>query len=514
MSEEAPRASTGAAGREPLPAANRRRVHIALLLILVLASAVRLVRLDEPDSFVFDETYYAKDACVYLERSAEECELEQAQEQSYVHPPLGKWIISVGIQAFGFTPVGWRVMAALFGVGLVVLVWRLTESLFDAPTALIAGLLVAADFLLIVQSRIAMLDIFLAFFVVLGYWFIALDRQNVLAVRRHLRSGGEGETPSRGWSMRMAAGAAFGLALSVKWSAVYPMAAAGLFALAWSLGLLKLRRRTDERGVRPNLRRAGLKEVAVLALAFGLVPLTVYLGSYGDYFVQQSKADCGFVVPGSDSGRILSAGNLGLTEAQCVDGVGGAALGFMDLHDRVAHYHLTLDATHPYQSQAWTWPLVLRPVAYHWDSVEVEPEGTQVEHIVAMGNPIVWIGALIAAVWLVLRSLRGWRPETVVAGAWAVQYLPWLLVARPLFLFYMTPAVPFMMIGLAAGLNALRRRSRVAQRLVWLYLAVGVGLMLLIFYPVLTAVEMPYDVWQRLMWIGNFDCGGLTCGWI
>ncbi|MBW3590327.1 MAG: phospholipid carrier-dependent glycosyltransferase [Actinobacteria bacterium] len=514
MSEEVPRASGPATGDRPAGKSSRRRVRIALLLILLLASAVRLVRLDEPDPLVFDETYYAKDACIYLDYPAEECELDQAGEQSYVHPPLGKWIISVGIQAFGFTPVGWRVMAALFGVGLVLLVWRLTESLFDTSTALLASLLVAADFLLIVQSRIAMLDIFLVFFVVLGYWFVALDRQNVLAVRAQVISDGSGEEPSRGRTMRIAAGAAFGLALAVKWSAVYPMAAAGLFTLAWSFGLLRLRRSTAAGKAPRSLRRAHLKEVAILALAFGLVPLSVYVGSYVDYFGQRLGADCAFVAPGADSGRILSGGSLGLEEAQCVEGVGGSVLAFVDLHDRVADYHLTLDATHPYQSQAWTWPLVLRPVAYHWDSVQVEPEDTQVRHIVAMGNPLVWIGSLVAGLWLIWRSRRRWTPESVVAGAWAVQYLPWLLVARPLFLFYMAPAVPFMMIGLAAGLNTLRRKGRTANRLVWLYLVVGVGIMLALFYPVLTAVEMPYDIWRRLMWIGNFDCGELTCGWI
>lgn len=517
MAEQVPqnpaRSSTRlSGGRLAASSRSRRRIRFWLLLILLLAAGVRFVRLDVPPDLVFDETYYAKDACIYLQHSAEECGLDQPQEQSYVHPPLGKWIIAAGIDLFGYNSLGWRFMAAGFGVALVLIVWRLAETLFNPWTGLVAAVLVATDFLLIVQSRIAMLDIFLAFFVALGFWLIALDRQKVLEIKAQLQSSAEEDPPPRGWAMRVAAGAAFGLALAVKWSAVFPMAAAALLTFAWSVGLSRIGR------VGKPARRQSIgmwaRQAAVLAVAFGLVPMTVYLASYVDYFAQRAEADCAFVVPGPDSGRVFSAGRFGLEASECVEGFPGVTLSFLDLHDRVVDYHLTLKATHPYQSLAWTWPLVLRPVAYYWDSVEMENGGTQVRHILAMGNPVVWLGSLVALAWLVVRSIRRWRPESLVAAAWVVQYLPWLLVARPLFFFYLTPAVPFMMIGLAAGLDGLRRGTRMSRKLIWLFLLLGVAVMLVVFYPVLTAVELPYDVWRRLMWIENFDCGRFTCGWI
>lgn len=475
------------------------------------------MRLGEPEAIVFDEVYYAKDACLYLDLGQTFCGLTQSTEQSYVHPPTGKWLIAAGIKIFGYDWFGQRFMSAVFGVGLVALVFLLAERLFHNQwISTVSGFLVATDFLMIVQSRIAMLDIFLAFFVVLGFLCLAIDRERILAIRRHLQQEFVGPAPGRGLGWRCAAGAALGVALSIKWSAVYALAAALLLSLSWSYGLWKVRRRAGKPAASDG-RWAPVRGLVAAGVAFGLLPLVVYLASYFDYYAQRYESDCAYKVPAATADRIFSAGRSGLSEGQCVDGFRGVQLSFADLHQRMAQYHLTLKATHTYQSKAWSWPLVLRPVAYYWEwGPEVDTvvgDERRAAHINAMGNVLTWYAALIAGGWLVLRSARKWRSETVVAAAWASQYVPWLLVRRPLFFFYMTPAVPFMMIGLAAGLHALWRRGG------WSRWSVGAFLFLttvslIVFYPVLAAIGIPYDVWRLLMWVKSFDCGGLKCGWI
>ena len=483
-----------------------------LPLLLLFAAVIRLVRLDIPKELVFDETYYAKDACLYLGYLPETCGLTGTAEQSYVHPPLGKWLIAAGIKLFGNDSFGWRISALVFGVGLVLVVYLLADRLFrNRWISLTSALLVATDFLLFVQSRIAMLDIFLAFFIALGFLFLAIDREAVVAIREHLATG-NGPPPVRRLGNRLASGVVFGLALSVKWSAVYAMAAAALLGLGWTVGLWRMRRErdVDEHPERRADGRGGLlKDAALTALAFGLVPLMVYLASYSEWFVNESSNECAYTVPADSDDRFISAGFYGLTEGECLKGATGLALNFADLHDRVADYHLHLTASHPYQSKAWTWPLVLRPVAYFYEGAY----GRSSE-IIGMANVVTWYAALVALVWLTIRSLRSWRPEGVVLAGFAAQYVPWLAVSRPLFFFYMTPAVPFLMIGLAVGLNALRQRGRGWRRLVVAFLIVGVGVMTVIFFPILTAIELDYDLWQKLMWIPHFDCAGLKCGWI
>ncbi|MGH2708933.1 MAG: phospholipid carrier-dependent glycosyltransferase, partial [Actinomycetota bacterium] len=372
---------------------------VIVLLLIAVAALLRFPRLSEPAVLVFDETYYAKDACLYLGRGQGVCDAPQATEQSWVHPPLGKWIIAAGERAFGYDAFGWRVMAALFGTGLVPVVFLLARTLFsDRWVATVAGLLTATDFLLLVQSRLGMLDIFLAFFVALGFLFLGLARDRArggLATEKNPFGEAHAPGPERGW--RLACGAALGAAMAVKWSAAWALGGAGLLALGWAIG--------QARAEHAGPRELGAK-LAGLGLAFGLVPLAVYLAAYLPWLVDH---------------------RFDLEE-------------FVRLQRGMANYHLTLQATHTYQSRAWTWPLVLRPVAYHYVA---DPK---VSHVLAFGNPAVWWASIGAGVWLAVRSLRGGRGERVVAMGWASQYLPWLVVARPLFTFYMTPVVPFMMV--------------------------------------------------------------------
>ncbi|MDQ4148811.1 MAG: phospholipid carrier-dependent glycosyltransferase [Actinomycetota bacterium] len=495
-------AGEGAGGARAL--AWERRDTLLIIVLVMIAALLRFVRLSHPDTLVFDETYYAKDACLYAGYSPDFCGLNQPTEQSYVHPPLGKWLIAAGVEVFGYNSFGWRFAAAVFGTALIVVVFLLSRELFrNRWTAGAAGLLVATDFLLIVESRIAMLDIFLAFFVVLGFLFLALNRSVLLRMRRSPQPEGSGRESPEGTFLLNACGACMGLALATKWSAIFALLAAIGLALAWEVGIWRAR----------GAKKASLAPpVARVAFALIVVPGLFYVASYAPYVAERLDQPCAFEVPERAAERLFGEGFLGLGEGECVRGAQGAALSFADLHERMTEYHFTLDAKHSYQSKAWTWPLVLRPVSYYFTH-ERQPND-EASEIIAIGNIAVWYGALLAAAWLLVTGRRRWEPQRVVVAAWAAQYLPWLLVSRPLFFFYMTPVVPFMMIGLAAALSAWRRNGRVAHRVVTLYLVLGVGGMLLLFYPVLTAIPIPYERWLNLMWYGIFQCGPYRCGWI
>ena len=62
-------------------------------------------------------------------------------------------------------------------------------------------------------------------------------------------------------------------------------------------------------------------------------------------------------------------------------------------------------ATHPYSSQWWTWPLMLRPIAY-WQNFP--PQG-KVATIWGGGNPLLWWSALTAITITAVRALE--RPN-------------------------------------------------------------------------------------------------------
>ncbi len=122
-----------------------------------MGAGVRVVQLGSPGTFVFDEIYYAQDACTYLSWGSSVCGI--ATEVSWVHPPVGKWLIAAGIWAFGNNPLGWRVMSALAGTLTVALVYLLARRLTGSwLAAAVASGVLALDPLSIISSRVAMLD--------------------------------------------------------------------------------------------------------------------------------------------------------------------------------------------------------------------------------------------------------------------------------------------------------------------------------------------------------------------
>ncbi len=120
------------------------RPIVVILAVTALGGGLRFYHLSSPHAYVFDEVYYAKDACLDAGFDFRSCGLDAPVEQSVtVHPPLGRWIITAGIKlfsepadfdcAFGrqrpaCQPFGFRVASATFGTVSVmlaaVLAWR------------------------------------------------------------------------------------------------------------------------------------------------------------------------------------------------------------------------------------------------------------------------------------------------------------------------------------------------------------------------------------------------------
>ena len=415
--------------------ARRHGYALAVALILLISTALRLWQLGTPAEMMFDEIYYAKDAKAIVDgRIGTEGQYRWAagDEVSWPHPEMGKFAISAGILLFGDRSFGWRLPAVIAGVGVLICVYPLARRLgLSPPWALLALMLAAADPLGIAQSRIATLDVFIAF------W-------TVLCVLLTLRYVEEGWRPS--WLF--AAGAAGGMALATKWSgALALLAAALIIAASWLLQRRHARRRKTEEGDQPSADAvvagppltpphaeaiapaapqgsAGVRVLAVL-VALILVPTGFYLLSYAPYFI---------------AGHTLAD--------------------FGELHRQMLTFNVNLDATHSYASLAPTWIVDYRPVWYYF-------EGTETYYgVIAIGNPFLWwlaSASLVAAAALaVLRRSYALLPAAALV---VVLYVPWFFTTRTSFLYYMTPVAP--LDGRARRRRALpvRRRRRAASRL-------------------------------------------------
>lgn len=449
------------------------RAVLAIAVVTVVAGALRFDRLSEPDTKVFDEVYYASDGCWYAGIDYRSCGLDADVERSWVHPPLGKILISLGIEAFGNRPFGWRVASAVAGTITVALVGALAFLLFGSPLwAGVAALLAGTEHLLFVQSRIAMLDVFLAMFVVLGFVLLVADRRRVDRAGAPREAGlAEPEAdvrparPWRGWRpVLLLSGAAFGAAVAVKWSGVLALLGGMVLATAWA------RTRQRDLGADRPLGSALREEGPVLYLALLAIPVFVYAITWIPWLADR---------------------HFDLLE-------------WIRHQGEMAAYHLNLNTVkengqpiHPYLSQAWTWFLLLRPVAYYWRG-----DPTCCAEIMGIGSPALFWGGLLVIPYLGLGWLRrDWRAGAILVPIVA-QFLPWLIVSRPLFLFYMTPVTTFLAVGATYVVRDVARSVPwrwVGVSAAVLLVAVAVGVFVF-FWPVLTAQTITLHAWWERIW--------------
>ena len=362
------------------------------------------------NSTYFDEIYHARTAYEHI------LGLEPYEN---THPTLGKLIISLGIRIFGMNPFGWRFMGALFGVLMLPVLYHLLKQLFGRTRLCTAGtLLFAFDFMHFTQTRIATIDTYAVFFLLLMY-----DAMLVFLRRDLLRDSWKKLLPPL-----LACGVFTGLGIAAKWTAAY--GALGLAALFFGKLLFTYwdaRRRGEE--TVPLLMKCG-KLCAWCCLFFLALPFGIYFGAF---------------LPITTLSH--NAGNLW-----------GA---FWNYQVTMFRYHSTLEATHSFASPWYEWPLDIRPIWYFAGDTQ---EGYST--ISAFGNPLLWwagIPALGAAACLWWKERFRWA-GLVLAGFLSV-YLPWVLVPRLTFIYHYFTAVPFLVVALCGVFSLLYRRGGFARQL-------------------------------------------------
>jgi dolichyl-phosphate-mannose--protein O-mannosyl transferase len=415
--------------------------------VIFISLALRFWGLERFNVLVFDEVYYAKFASNFLKR-----------ENIFTgHPPLSSYIIAFGIwvsekMQWGtvknelagllLSPFSYRWLNALTGAFIPLWVGAIAYQLSHRHRyALIAALFIAADGLFLVESRYALNNIYLITFGLLGQlcFLLALRAQSW-----------------QRWGWLALSGAGFGAAAAIKWNGLgFLLGAYGVWAIGWILHGFRSFRGVEENGDRfdeipekgrslayqsplENLSQIHLGHVLI---SFALIPALIYYVSWIPY-IQIDPSN-----------------------------------GFWDLQRQTLEYHERVGGltAHPYCSYWYTWPLMLRPIAYFYQAVKSPTTGAQVIYDVhAMGNPFLWwlstaaivvcIGLMVQRFWLglialqnhssgALRTLprlgvRGWAVIYLVIN-WAANLLPWVRVTRCLFLYHYMESLIFAVLALA-----------------------------------------------------------------
>ncbi len=527
---------------EPMPAWTWRSWGAALWVVAI-AAILRFVNLGLPRGVIFDEVYYATEGQELLDHGVEwrtATDSAGSVTASYgdfvVHPPLGKWIIALGIKIFQpdgwashlLSPLGirlnvspefaWRSTSALVGTLSILIVIRTARRMFRSTLlGCAAGLLMALDGMHLVLSRTALLDIFLMFFIVAAFACIVLDRDD--RRRRWLRlmaagldptTPGRAGRPRRSWSSiawwRLAAAVMLGAACGVKWSAIWFVPLFIGLLLLWGAGL----RRTV--GAAHPWRDTLLDESGWIFAMLALV-LVTYLSAWTGWFL-------------SDDGwkRHYLANELGRPEPF----IFGPLYNLYAYHVDILHFHDNLSTPHLYQSWPWQWLLLGRPVAFYWNSDAVCGQPQCAAEILLLGTPVLWwafIPALIGTTWFGI-SRRDWRALPIWLGVIAgiVPWFPYEVAHRTMFYFYALPAEPFLVLAVVYVLGCLIQgpgvgrfgAGRVRPTLSLpaedrrLYGTIAAGAFVLFvavcfwwYYPLYVGNSIPYTDWLRHMLLGN-----------
>lgn len=345
-------------------------------------------------------------------------------------------------------------MTALVGSLMILVVALIAHRLFYSPilTALAAGLM-AVDGLALVHSRTALLDNFLAFFILCAtYFFIS---------RRYW------------WS-----GLFLGLALATKWSALYFVVIFGLIALYRVFS-----HHTGRELIRPTLSRVG---------AFGLLSIAVYITSWWGWFASSLGWDRNYSRNPISSFIYYHQEMLNFHT------------GLTDKHPYQANPWSWLVMGRP-TSFFYETPTTCGAQTC---SQEVLALGTPF---------LWWAGTIAVAVvlgfWIRALLNRTFDPAlTIIVAGMAAGYLPWFFFQqRTVFSFYAIVFEPFLILALVycarLFLTAQRRKSDHAYRfaqgaLLVIFLAIAANF--IYFLPIYLGDVITYDAWQARMWFASW----------
>ena len=474
------------------------------------------------NSSYFDEIYHPRTALEHL---------NNVYPYEVSHPPLGKLIISLGIMMFGMVPFGWRFMGTLFGVLMVPVLYIFLKNLFGRTSVALCGTaLFTFDFMHLVQTRIATIDTYGVFFILVSYYF--MYRWLAVPAGKKLRH----YIPPLFLS-----GLFWGIGCASKWTVVY--AGAGL-ALLWLLGMIfkfgdwqdaerdarlaeapaRVRREVTEalfQETTPPWERPQVPSFAVhvwgtiglSVVFFVLIPVCIYTLSYFPYALARGS-EGGFLGMARESlawpftrlpehmarlseyleGLAAEGKAPGLPDR--IDGffqvIPGSSANPVDQMLKNQHfmftYHQGVHSPHPYESYWYQWIFDGRPILYYRD---LDVPGVK-SLFASFNNPLVSWAGLLAFFGVAVQTVRNKCGRGLfILIAVLSQFVPWLAIGRTLFAYHYFPTVLFLCFAIAYLMDGMMKRRRAGYRLaVYGFTGCAVGLYA-IFYPELIGIYVP-----------------------
>ncbi|ARV63337.1 dolichyl-phosphate-mannose--protein O-mannosyl transferase [Nostocales cyanobacterium HT-58-2] len=449
---------------------NQKWFRMGMAGVFLLSLALRFWGLGRFNTFVFDEVYYARFGNNYLTHTP----------FFDGHPPLGKYMIALGIwignhipfwqdEVNGFTgsvmsPISYRWMNAFTGSFIPLITTAIAYQIsYRRSFALLAGLFTACDGIFLVESRYALINQYIVIFGLLGQWFFLLALANQRQ-QRHF------------WLIL--AGIAFGVSVATKWNGLWFLLGAYLiWIIAWGIHLwwsfsFGSQETQSQRQQENLLSHSPLthpkKEGSQKSFSLSFFPLYTARVSRNRIFkispYQVLQTD-------SKSEQVSLTPLQNLTQLNFIHIIVYLAIipfivyaliwiphilldtryGFVEVHRQILLFHERLGGNspkvHPYCAAWYKWPLMTRPIAYFYQTGQTTQEqlpvmgpplpsgtGKVIYDVHAMGNPFLWWFGVAAL--LFLAGILVWQfviplvrkkyfspPTTLCADIWIALYL-------------------------------------------------------------------------------------------
>ncbi|MEX1376384.1 MAG: phospholipid carrier-dependent glycosyltransferase [Eubacteriales bacterium] len=432
------------------------------------------------NSTYFDEIYHAGTAWEHLMRY---------NPYETTHPPLGKVIMSLGIKMFGMNPFGWRFMGTIIGILMVPVMYLLAMVIFmKTRYAWIATVLMTFDFMHMTQTRIATIDSYGVFFIMLMFLCMGIYFRMSFYKSKFIKT----------LIPLFLSGLFFGLGAASKWICLY--AGAGL-AVVFFYTLYKRYREylfvwkhenedvgiDEEKSsfIKKKYRKYIIITVALCIIFFIVIPVCIYTASY-------------IPILQAEEGRGLEY----VVESQ----------------KYMFNYHSGLNAEHSFASPWYEWPFIVKPMWYYSDPT-LNDTG-RMASIAAFGNPAVWWIGTIACIWLIISLFRSKKADDIkifIIIGFLAQYMPWILVPRSMFIYHYFASVPFIIIMITMMIRWLENKKRTFidedgnvyekafynRNITYVYIGIVIALFIF-FYPVTAGVEIPAEYGRLLKWLPSW----------
>ncbi|WP_017445921.1 phospholipid carrier-dependent glycosyltransferase [Gayadomonas joobiniege] len=432
----------------------------------LLACFLRFYQLGDIPKPAFDEVYFARFSYLYI----------QETPFYHSHPPLAKYVMMAAIKlyyAMPFTesidfantefeqlnPLSYRWINAVLGVLTCLMLAKIVHLLFNQHSlTLLVFAFTSIDGSLVVASRFALSNAHILFWGVLSLlWLILLLKRPC-------------------WFYLIALALSLAAVVSVKWNGAVFIVIVISSLLCTYYG-------------RFNSTELSLKTIAHKKFWIYLIGLvTIIPVVYTLVWIPDLKLN------------------------QKYD--------FIETHQQFFSYHkdrVSTDA-HPYCSKWYSWPLMYRPISYHFEKIK-DPQSKQTtcfKNIHSFGNPFLYWFSFISVlavtarlIWLAvskpaLLSTSNNHFLLFATGGYFASWLPWSMVSRCTFLYHYQAAACFSFIIFAFVLNhCLRSKNKTAYMIAIILLAV-IGWAFIYWLPFQLGIPVSKEGFYARMWFSHW----------